>query len=192
MANACDFNVKATGPGPSLAALFALLSAHVTHSGGAYAEYVVKSGDIWPDHDPEEVPHDWTGFDSLQLHRDKVLIHGCCKWAGPSIMNRLSREYPDLVFAVQSTVEHEEQDSYEICAGEEKCICRYVEDIRWGRQTWHCRDGVYLDPPETVDVWTPEERQASEAAEREAKEDYANWKPQQVDAEFLKGLEAEQ
>jgi hypothetical protein len=63
-------------------------------------------------------------------------------------VRRLSLMFPDMVFHVGGTTEHELYELYEVKAGEERLLDKVVTDLQHNITTVYARDGVELDPPE--------------------------------------------
>jgi hypothetical protein len=155
MANVCEFSITATGPEAALKASHDYLEPRLRPCpGGAYAESTIETKDLWPGH-VQGHGHDWIGVDKITLQPDKLIITGACKWAPPTIIGRLSEQYPDLVFVVRACTEHESCEEWQIQDGKARCIEMFTDNVREGTRTYTIKDGIDLvkgQPSKVVDM----------------------------------------
>lgn len=117
--------------------------------GGYYARNSIKTKNLWPDHDGGG--HAWIGVDAVELRPGGLIIRGACKWAPPTITNRLSAQYPDLTFDLYGCTEHERGERWTIKGGRARCIQMYLDDIREDIRTYEVKDGIDLETGEPTE-----------------------------------------
>jgi hypothetical protein len=159
MANVCSFRLTITVPKPTLNELKAFLTPAIEECpGGYYGECVLILDKLWPDLDKDS-EHQFVGLDhpitqpkvqKTGMHR--LTLDGASKWCPPfALLERLTRQYPDLEFRLGATTEHEQHEVWTAKNGKLAAIEMSLDAIREQLVVFFVRDGKRLELPECVD-----------------------------------------